>query len=89
MPELKIRIGRVGDPPLFPELAARLVGRLEFVGAGVLEGGMASGRTSVGFMLADENGNVYLAETSAALVDCLDAAIKGAEIRWAREEKKN
>jgi hypothetical protein len=43
---------------------------------------MASGKTSIVLLLRDGYGGFYTAQTSALIIDGLNGAIRGAEIRW-------
>jgi hypothetical protein len=79
MPELNIKICAVGDPTAFPEILAS--GKGEFYGVAILERGMKSGRPSLGFIVRTKQGD-FAVETSAAIIEGLVQAIKGAEQRW-------
>lgn len=57
-------------------------GELTLVDAIILERGTVKGLTSVSFGMRDVNGKYYNAQTSAAIVNALVAAIRGAEARW-------
>lgn len=84
MPMLNIRIARKSQKePAFPEITDKnFVEKLELYGASILEGGMTSGKTSIGFVVKDAHGGFYMLETSAAIIDGLYHAIKGAEQNW-------
>lgn len=59
---------------------------LDFGYVQILEDGMKSGATAVGFWLIDDQGNRYFAELSAALLDMLHGAVQGSEQRFAQEQ---
>jgi len=79
-----IRIGDLTDTaPLFPEYAAAANHRVEIVGIGILEGGMASGKPSLSIVL-EEDGALFLCELSAEAWLTIGGAVKGAMARWGR-----
>lgn len=86
MLKLIIRICRKNQKEAaFPEVEQNpenYAGKLEFHGAAILEGGMQSGATSVGFVLKDEAGKFYHAEMSGAILEGLAASKRGAETNW-------
>jgi hypothetical protein len=82
MPHLDIRIcDKDQTGPAFPEPEYNDIPEGKLLAAAVLEDGMSSGKTSVGFIIEAASGKV-LVQTSAAILDGLTAAIRGAEQRW-------
>ena len=83
MPSLRIVIRRKDDnEPAFPELNIEDTPEAHIYGSVILEHGMSSGKTSVGFVIEKQDGEKVLVQTSAAIIDALYHAIKGAEFHW-------
>ena len=81
---LVIRIARRGDKKLlFPELKPTMQG--EITHAGILEGGMVSGKTSIGLVGKTIDGQYAFMEMSADMLQSLAAAARGAEERFKSE----
>jgi len=76
---IDIRIGAVGDPPLFPEINS---GPAKLVGVCLLQAGMTSGRTSAAFIFETPDGKHYTAELSAQMAVCIGSAARGAMQRF-------
>jgi len=82
MPHLDIRICDKGQlTPAFHEPEYENIPEGELLGAAILEGGMSSGKTSIGFIVESE-GRKFLVQTSADILNGLMAAVRGAEQRW-------
>ena len=79
-PPLTIRIGAVGDPPLFPGIMSTATG--ECFAVGILEKGMASGATSVSLHIVTDNGSIIFVEMSAGMVSGIAGAVAGAVRRF-------
>ncbi len=76
-----IKILAKGDPgPAVAGMAEAI--ELETTHAVIIEGGMSSGKTSIGLVLRDANGTPYLLQTSLAMFDMLAGAVKGAAARF-------
>lgn len=80
MPTLQTIVKRKKDTT--PAVDRTADKELRFEHAVILEAGMSSGKTSVSFGLTDMDGKYYIAQTSAAILEVLLAAIKGAEANW-------
>lgn len=78
-----IKINGKSDPPCFTELQGKCGPDVEFYGVAILEAGMASGKTSLTFLVKDADGKYHLAQTSKAIFESILAAANGAEQRWA------
>lgn len=81
---LNILIKTLDDTePSWPDMtnSNSVVGQLQ--GASILEGGMESGKSSVGFRIALPDGKYALVETSSELLKNLHAVLLGAEARFA------
>lgn len=90
MPYLKIVILEKDKTDVaFPEVNPKnFAGELQLTGASILEGGMESGSTSVGFLLEGPDGKHYFAQQSAEIIMMLAHAIQGAEVRFATNKAK-
>ena len=82
MPEIAITIVGHGDGPPWEDVAARVKVKTTVDRAAVLQGGMVTGRTSIALLVPLDDGTFAVAETSAALLRGVVAAIDGAEERW-------
>jgi len=80
MPHLAIKIVGKNDKFEFEMLGPYIEGELH--AAAILEAGMASGKTSVMFH-ARVNGRDVVLQTSAEIINALNSAIQGANIRFA------
>ena len=87
MVHANIIIQEYGDPPLFPKLKPGDITKTELTDFIVLQGGMASGKTSISFFLKDADGKVYFAQTSGSIFQAVAATLNGAEQQW--KEKGN
>lgn len=85
---LDIRFGRVGDPPLFPELLGRISGVVEPFAASVLEAGTEQGKTAIGILAHDAAGGVVIFEFTAAILQLLMESARGAEALWRAEPRR-
>lgn len=74
-----IKIGAVGDPPLFPDPKVR---RAMITGVGILEKGTQKGKTSISLVFEDLDGCRYSAQLAATLWEGISAALKGAKERF-------
>jgi hypothetical protein len=54
----------------------------------IMEGGMHSGATSVTVVIKNDDGTVTMAQTSAAIIRTFEAALRGAEKRFAEAKEK-
>lgn len=91
MPQLTIKVGRKNaEGPAFPEITEEThAGNGELTGAAILEHGMASGLTGIGFVIelepenrAEPQRKYLMVQTSKAILTSLLAAINGAEQHW-------
>ena len=82
MVHANIKIQEYGDPPPFPKLKPSDITKTELTDFVVLQGGMASGKTSISFFSKDSDGKVYFTQTSGAIFQAVVAALNGAEQRW-------
>jgi hypothetical protein len=84
MPALDIKIWRKSEKDVaWPDIDEKnYVEELTLERAVILEKGMGSGATSVMFLARDQAGGYYPIQTSAAIIDGLHGAIRGAEARW-------
>lgn len=89
MPVLNIKTQGYNDSPARPDLAKNeaQITNLNIDDLIILQGGMKNGKTSISFFLSDAEGNVYFAETSAALFSAANSALKGAEQRFENEAR--
>lgn len=81
---LKITVKEKSDTtPSFPEITdENKGGELILDKACILEGGMESGRPSIGFLLIDPaTGKHYVAQTSPDLLDVVVGVLRGFELR--------
>lgn len=74
-----IRIGKVGDHPLWPEINPAPA---KLIGCGILEKGMQSGSASAALIFQTEDGTHHIAELSASMLRALGAAANGAKQRF-------
>jgi len=74
--------------PAFPELKPEntLLADAELYGIAILQGGMQSGKTSIGIALKTPDGKFILAQTSAAILSTIYHALVGAEQRFMDEK---
>lgn len=86
MPEVKVIIQAKADAKPGEYILKGYEGRNLFVPnliiVGILEGGMQSGETSVGFIGELQDGSLVFMETSAAILDGIAQAVKGADQRF-------
>jgi hypothetical protein len=90
MPTCNIKIcARDSDDIAFPELTPENTISInsELYGVSILEGGMQSGKTSIGIVLQTEDGKFVLAQTSAAILSTLYHALLGAEQRFLENKR--
>lgn len=88
--ELVIRIQSLKDlehGPAFPELAGKPFEEIKVTSCAILERGTQAGRTSLFLHGEDATGKIVAFQLSAAMLDGLNAAVRGAEQRWAEEAK--
>jgi len=74
-----IRIGAVGDPPLFPEVSSE-DGQL--VGLGILERGTTAGTTSCYLLIKLPNGRHVNAQLTGKMLLGIAGAVQGAMARF-------
>jgi hypothetical protein len=88
MPSLDIIIRTLKDTePAFDHLIDNdYMGEAQLIAASILEGGMASGKTSIGFLIKLPDGNCAIAQTSAEIINMLYVALQGAEQRFLAEK---
>lgn len=85
---LKIKISEIANrEPLFPEYEG--AEEVQFKAFGVIEGGMVSGKTSVCFIFEADDGRTFIAQSSAAIMENMAAALVGAENRFANRAQDN
>jgi len=77
----EVRIVDRGDEPPFPVLPGPLQ-KCKLDRAALLQGGMASGKPSVAFIVDLPAGGVAFIETSLANFEMMAAAFRGAVQRW-------
>ena len=77
---LTIRIGAVGDPPLFPDVT--LSGSGNVTSVAILEQGMENGSTSVALYVTTDAGAIIFVDISAAMLLGIAAAVAGAVQRF-------
>lgn len=85
MPHCKLKIHDKGTPPAVIDLLKPDYKTGEFDTCVIMEGGMASGKTSLSFHVIDQDGKSIIVQTSAEILDMIQACIRGAEIRWAEK----
>jgi hypothetical protein len=76
---ITIRIGAVGDPPIFPEHSKATEGKI--IGVSILEKGMESGKTSVGIFV-ETDGKKSCVQLSADMLNGINSAVRGAVERF-------
>lgn len=91
MIQVDVKIVAKGDPVPWPELTqvelpAENCGQLTRVS--ILEDGMSSGRASVGLLGVLSSGGYVLLETSAAMLESLGGAARGAQARFDADKGK-
>jgi hypothetical protein len=79
---MTIKIGAVGDPPLYPEIGQLVQDHSVIESVGILEAGMQSGKTSLSFNVKLTNGRYVVAEMSAGMFLQLAGAVRGAVERF-------
>jgi hypothetical protein len=89
MPNCKVKINDKGTPSEIDGLKADYK-RGELDTCVIMEGGMASGKTSIALHIVTQDGRSIIVETSAAILGMIQGCIIGAEQRWAinRNNKK-
>lgn len=88
MPNCKLKIHDKGTPPIEIDGLKPDYKNGELDTCVILEGGMASGKTSITFHIIDQDGNSTIVQTSAAILDGILACRAGAEQRWANNRSK-
>jgi hypothetical protein len=88
MPNCKIKVHDKGTPPVEIDGLKPDYKNGEFDTCVILEGGMASGKTSLTFHIIDQDGKSIIVQTSAAILDGIIACRLGAEQRWAANRAK-
>src|SRR5262245_37404774 len=78
MNPINVKIGAVGDPPLFPELGPKMVFEGEITHVGILQEGTTRGECSLGFNIQLPDGRYVFAQMTAGMLIMIAAA--GAEI---------
>jgi hypothetical protein len=92
MIQLTIRIQSKEDAkqgPAFPEIEVndKKIYDLAVQKVSVLQGGMKSGKTSIG-LISEAYGSVIMMQLSADQLEMIYAAVRGAEMRWAEQQTK-
>jgi len=79
---VKIQIGAVGDPKLFPEMEGKVAveGRVEHVG--ILEKGTESGATSLFIYITLPDESIVCAQMTASMLLSIAGAVRGAVERF-------
>ena len=86
---IKIGIGDFADPgPMFPELVGKVSLEGTVTHVGILERGTKQGATALVVIVEVNGRNVSVSLTAAAL-ESIAAAVRGAEQRWAERTKGN
>jgi hypothetical protein len=85
MPNCKLKIHDKGTPPVEIDALKPDYKKGEFDTCVILEGGMVSGKTSLSFHIIDQDGKSIIVQTSAEILEMIQACIRGAEIRWAEK----
>lgn len=80
MYHVNVKIGAVGDPPLFPEY--RDAAEAELVAVAILEKGMQSGNASAGLFFKSDKGEIFVAQISASMLHTLGCGARGAKERF-------
>ena len=75
---IDVRILAKGDPPPWPDIQQTAGAPVALERVAILQGGMVSGRTSVALFGKLPDGTFVMLETSAALMETLCGAVKGA-----------
>lgn len=88
MPNYKIKVHDKGTPPVEIDGLKPDYKQGNFDTCVILEGGMASGKTSLSFHIVTQDGESIIVQTSAAIVEGILACCKGAEQRWAANRAK-
>lgn len=81
---IKIQDKKDENTSLFPELGKNPLVRGDVQFVGILQGGMASGKTSIALHSVID-GKTIMLEISAEFLDAINSARKGAESRWIEE----
>lgn len=88
MPHCKVKIHDKGTPPAVIDGLKPDYKQGNFDTCVILEGGMASGKTSLTFHIIDQDGKSIIVQTSAEILDAIQACRQGAETRWAANRAK-
>jgi hypothetical protein len=90
MPHCKVKTHDKGTPPAVIDALKPDYKQGNFDTCVIMEGGMASGKTSLSFHIIDQDGKSIIVQTSAEILDMIQACRLGAEQRWAdKRAKKN
>lgn len=90
MPDCKVKVHDKGTAPAVIDLLKPDYKQGKLDTCVIMEGGMASGKTSITLHIIDEDGKSVIVQTSAAILDMIQGCIRGAEQRWAdKRAKKN
>lgn len=88
MPHCKVKIHDKGTPPAVIDALKPDYKQGNFDTCVILEGGMASGKPSLTFHIIDQDGKSIIVQTSAEILDMIQACRLGAEQRWAANRAK-
>lgn len=88
MPDCKVKIHEKGQAPAVIDALKPDFKQGDFDTCVIIEGGMASGRTSLSFHVVTEDGKSIIVQTSAAIIEMLHGCILGSEQRWADKRAK-
>lgn len=87
MQDVVIKIQSIEDAkrgPLYPEHNNRAIEQGALRSVAILEGGMTSGKTSLGFMIDIGGDRLVWCEVSPGIFDGIASAFKGARERFGR-----
>jgi len=82
MEMVRIRIGELGAPPLFPDVSVHPEDQVVLRAVGILEAATQQGRTGVALLVTDRAGRTLLVELPAARFLTIAGAVKGAMARF-------
>jgi hypothetical protein len=82
MQHIDVKIGAVGDPPLFPELKSRIICEGKIHHCAILEAGMESGKCSMAFYVTLPDDHLVIVQMSTDMLLTIAGAAHGAVERF-------
>lgn len=78
-----VRIQRKADPsPVFPEIADKTIIECSLERVAILEGGCASGKSSLGLLIDLPDGRIAWVQVTAGMWDMITRILRGARQSW-------